>query len=200
MTKSCQLSPVLSCDGINEDYGSPILDGDTLEFTCIHLKDPCKKAACECDVELVDQLTRIASSYSPWYSSSEGDFSPEEKCKAKSAAVSYGDGVGSPTKEMECCGEHPRRFPFDNQGDTRGCCGSKTYDKTSLTCCHGTDVMATCTFNVCHPNPCENGGKCIPGSGSSTGNDDSSYTLNPMNLGSQCVCPDGFDGLYCEKV
>ena len=109
--------------------------------------------------------------------------------------MSYGDGVGSPTKEMECCGKHPNRFPFDNQGDTRGCCGSKTYDKTSLTCCHGTDVMATCTFNVCHPNPCENGGKCIPGTPS---DDPESY--NPMSLGSQCVCPDGFEGLYCEKV
>ena len=164
------------CPGIEMDYGNPYLLGNG-KFSCHHTDHQCAQAACECDVELVDQLTTLIQDYNPLYSSSEASFDPVESCHS----TVNGNGLGG--DDLECCGEHPKRFPYSTQGNTRGCCAGKTYSKDSLMCCNDIKIDVVCEFDSCEPNPCENGGQC-----------------QHTSLGAQCTCPIGFTGPYCETV
>lgn len=49
--------------------------------------------------------------------------------------------------EMDaCCGQYPDRFPYRSQGGDRQCCGVKTYNAMTLTCC---DAEASITKANC---------------------------------------------------
>lgn len=41
---------------------------------------------------------------------------------------------GGPTNK-ECCGNYPDRFPFKTRGGDRKCCGTRTFNALTLSCC-----------------------------------------------------------------
>ena len=163
------------CTSFTQDYGQPLIDENTLDFTCNHISNDCSRVACECDVALVDELAAYAEEYNPAYSSGEGNFD---------TATCGSDSYSSKAKTDSCCGEYPNRFPFSSQAGQRQCCHGKTFDSTQLSCCSDGQVAAQCDFDPCYPNPCENGGVCSHG-----------------EVGhAVCTCSSGFEGLYCETV
>lgn len=44
------------------------------------------------------------------------------------------NNVGGPSPKA-CCGEYPDRFPFKTNNGDRGCCGQRTYNTQTLSCC-----------------------------------------------------------------
>ena len=96
------------CVSFEQDYGQPLIDQNTLDFSCEHLNDnECSKVACQCDVALVDELTAFATEYNPSYSSGESNFDTST-CER--------DSYSSNSKIDSCCGEYPNRFPFSSYG------------------------------------------------------------------------------------
>lgn len=44
------------------------------------------------------------------------------------------NNVGGPSPK-QCCGTYPDRFPYKTNNGDRGCCGQRTYNTQTLTCC-----------------------------------------------------------------
>lgn len=109
------------------------LDTRTDEFTCERNDDPCALNACQCDVELVNNLVLAAGDDSNQIASltEYGGFDASVQC------VSSGAGGNKPD---QCCGEYPKRFPFFSNDGRRDCCAGKTYNTYSLECCASGEV------------------------------------------------------------
>jgi len=63
-------------------------------------------------------------------------FDPKVSCPTKAGGVA---------SAKSCCGSYPARFPFKTLGGDRGCCGDRTFNKLSLTCCD--EDSSTVKFN-----------------------------------------------------
>lgn len=122
------------------------IDPKSDEFTCEKNKDPCSIRACQCDVELVNNLVLAAGdeSYNVPSLTEYGGFDPNVQC------VSGGTGAGaSGRKPDQCCGDYPKRFPFFAGEGQRACCAGKTYNTDSLECCPSGDIkgVGSCESN-----------------------------------------------------
>jgi len=127
------------CTAIDSAY-QVFVDPETNDFTCEKNTNPCAIRACECDVELVNNLvTTVGEEAQNIAALTEyGGFDPSTQCIA--------GGGGSGGKPDQCCGEYPKRFPFYSDFGARGCCAGKTFNANSLECCAGGDVkgIGTC--------------------------------------------------------
>ena len=118
----CSSIDYAGCVGFEQDYGQPLIDQNTLNFSCDHLTDTkCSKVACQCDVALVDELSAFAQEYDPSYSSGESSFD---------VATCERDSYHSTAKIDSCCGEYPNRFPFSRIGILTFCLA-----------CHKTEIF-----------------------------------------------------------
>jgi len=110
------------------------LDTKTDEFTCEKNDNPCALNACQCDVELVNNLVLAAGddSYQVASLTEYGGFDAQVQCVSGGGA-----GAGKPD---QCCGDFPKRFPFYSNNGKRECCSGKTYNTYSLECCASGEV------------------------------------------------------------
>lgn len=113
-----------------------LIDSKTNDFTCEKNDSPCAIQACQCDVELVNNLVLAAGddSFQVPTLTEYGGFNPAVQC------VSSGGGGASGGPPNQCCGEYPKRFPFFTDDGNRGCCAGKTYKTMSLECCDSGEV------------------------------------------------------------
>ena len=83
------------------------IDPKTDEFTCEKNDNPCGIRACQCDVELVNNLVLAAGdeSYNVPSLTEYGGFNSERQCVS-------GGGSGIAGKPDQCCGDYPKRFPY----------------------------------------------------------------------------------------
>lgn len=92
-------------------------------------KIACRRAICECDKKLAEDLRELEPQYDESKNQKLGGFDPDTEC-----AYEKGRGPGTDF-EMKCCG-NGWRFPY-RHGD-RKCCGDVTYDSNMLDCCDET--------------------------------------------------------------
>ena len=78
------------------------IDPQSNEFTCEENSDPCSIRACECDVELVNNLVLSAGDEGAQISSltEYGGFDPATQC------LTNPGGAGG--KADKCCGDYPK--------------------------------------------------------------------------------------------
>ena len=83
------------------------IDPKTDEFTCEKNDNPCGIRACQCDVELVNNLVLAAGdeSYNVPSLTEYGGFNVDRQCVS-------GGGSGIAGKPDQCCGDYPKRFPY----------------------------------------------------------------------------------------
>lgn len=130
------------CTAIDTPYQVSI-DPQSNDFTCEDNNDPCSIRACECDVELVNNIVLSAGDQGSSIAelTEYGGFDPAAQC-----VVNPGGAGG---KADQCCGEYPKRFPYFMDNGDRGCCEGKTYSTNSLECCTTGEVKG---IGSC-PNP-----------------------------------------------
>jgi hypothetical protein len=100
-------------------------------------KISCRRAICECDKRLAEDL-RAMEAQNIWVEENSqkiGSFDPDTQCIHTRGGANSGDK----NWEMKCCGTG-WRFPY-RDSDNRKCCGDMTYDANMLTCCN--DVVST---------------------------------------------------------
>lgn len=118
-------------------------------ITCLNEPGSCKRAVCECDVQLAYDLRDAEMSWNILHHKRWGKFN-QDNCLAHNQGGRDGsfrsEKFSEPTQE--CCGEYPFRFPFhpdDGHGNIRNCCNGKTYNPNVLECCNGEVVeYGTC--------------------------------------------------------
>jgi len=93
-------------------------------------KFSCRRAMCECDKRLAEDLRTHFDEWSVDNHKIQGNFNADVQCVKN---PSGGNNEGP----IECCGDYPNRFPFSTQGGNRQCCSSagKTYNPTVNECC-----------------------------------------------------------------
>ena len=86
------------------------------------------------------RVTSIIFCKTNLYSTALGNFDTNE------CVVEEGRGNGGVKGEPECCGSQfgGSRFPFNNRGGNRGCCGDRTYDTQMFSCCEDQTVLGSC--------------------------------------------------------
>jgi len=121
-----------------EVFYLPASIGDTVVEQCNDRngENTCAARACIVEMQFVTNVFRFVISGGAMDSNNKHDngFSVEENCPTK-------QGVQS---EKSCCGAYPYRHPFKTYDGTRSCCGSKTYDNTTLKCCGDGKIRASC--------------------------------------------------------
>lgn len=98
----------------------------------------CKRAICECDKKLAEDLRLQYSTWNINYHSEQGEFDNSvciPRCNKDNCH-----------REIECCGYKGEgvRMPFNPL--QRSCCGDTTYDPTFFECCEGdrVDTIGSC--------------------------------------------------------
>jgi len=125
-------------DPTNIDYRDVVCQDPWNYETGGDEKSHCKRAICECDRGLAHRLSMAQDDWSPEFHKNQGGFD-------KSTCVG---SVGP--KKNECCGDYEEfglRFPYSS-GNSKACCGRKTYNTMSQECCDET------TSHVTHNGDC----------------------------------------------
>jgi len=119
-----------------------LIDPKTDEFTCEKNSNPCAIRACQCDVELVNNLVLAAGdeSYNIPSLTEYGGFDPAQSC------VATGSGIAG--KPDQCCGDYPKRFPFHSASGGRECCNGKTFNTKNLECCSTGEIKGIGSCDV----------------------------------------------------
>lgn len=99
-------------------------------------KFSCRRAICECDKKLAEDLREHFHVWTHENHQGQGDFNPVAQC-----LKSPGNGAGF-DGTPECCGEYPNRFPYKTNQGSRMCCGDKTYDSSLFECCASGNIAA----------------------------------------------------------
>lgn len=135
-----------NCDGTTRSYRfKGIIDEVTKqkEIICLNTPGTCKRAICECDKALANDLSQLEFKWNIMHHQRWGGFNKKATC----------EGLGSSRKsrslegegEQKCCGEYPNRFIYTSNGkdgSRRGCCSGKTFDlEGHLGCCEGRKLM-----------------------------------------------------------
>ena len=132
-------------------YHANITEDGKRELTCIDTplttqNADCKKALCECDVQMVNNLVARKDIYDMNKSKTWGSFDVDAKCERDLCKKTK---LGCHDADM-CCGEYPRRHPLWSQDGVMACCGNKSYNTQLQTCCGINDVRigASCDEEV----------------------------------------------------
>jgi len=121
----------------------------TRHITCLNEPGSCKRAVCECDVQLAYDLKEHEMAWNILHHKRWGMFN-QDNCLAHNQGGRMGEmrteKFSEPTQE--CCGTFPFRYPYhpdDGMGNIRRCCAGKTYNPNVLECCGGEVVeYGTC--------------------------------------------------------
>lgn len=95
------------------EYDFEISEND--EVTCLHPKDTCQRAICECDKANVLGFKGLIDVYDPAYHAFLG-FESVRDCQLKPKDPN----VAKP--KMDCCGEYPDRRPYNQNNDHNNIC------------------------------------------------------------------------------
>lgn len=96
----------------------------------------CKRAVCECDKRLSEELRENFGFWVQGHHQTQGDFDTAE-CQIEHCTGPNCQNRGP----LECCGyNNGPRYPFRTHDGQRKCCGDKTYDSTIQECCSPGDV------------------------------------------------------------
>lgn len=94
-------------------------------------KASCRRAICECDKALAEDLRENFEYWQVGHHATQGNFVPTAECFRDQ---SPGPGSEGPP---QCCGSsYATRFSYKTMNGQRGCCGDKTYDSTIQECCN----------------------------------------------------------------
>lgn len=114
---------------------------------CKNKPGTCRRALCECDKRLAENLSEAEWYWSPMYHKNWGGFDKERMCGKDSGEKSESVNRASAIKsepQYRCCGKYPDRVPFQYKtayGEDRRCCEGKTYDPNFLACCKNPDSV-----------------------------------------------------------
>lgn len=131
-----------NCDGSSRSYRfKGVVDAVTAtkQIVCLNNRGSCKRAICECDKALAEDLSDLEFKWDIMNHQRWGGFNKEQQCQglgsARKARSIEGTGV------QQCCGEYPNRYIYTSEGkdgSRRGCCSGKTFDlQGHLECCEG---------------------------------------------------------------
>lgn len=132
-----------NCDGTGRSYRfKGIIDPVTSQkqIICLNAEGSCKRAICECDKKLAEELSGLEFKWNIVNHQRWGGFNKEQQCNGigqERAARSEPLGTG----EQRCCGSYPNRFLYvhsGKDGSRHGCCKGQTFDINGhLECCEG---------------------------------------------------------------
>lgn len=125
------------------DYNATALmgnDQDMLEIECKYNNPASHCAARACVIENYFILNIFAAflegdNFDPSLKHELGHFDPESECSAPGEGGSLGEGGTGSLRQKSCCGFYPIRFPYFHIDGNRGCCGTKTYNAHTYSCC-----------------------------------------------------------------
>jgi|ERR1711990_4261 len=106
-------------------------------INCLNPEGSCKRNICECDRKLAYDLREAEFNWNILHHQRWGGFA-KDNCLAYRNGRSASDRTIREEKEMACCGQNPNRFPYavnDGFGNVKQCCGEKTYNPFTFTCC-----------------------------------------------------------------
>lgn len=87
----------------------------------------CKRALCECDAQFARDLYNERQNYNRDFHHRYGNIDTDEMCKSVNRGKGYGqsggNGGNSGTGESQCCGNYPKRFPYNESKNQ--CCDGK---------------------------------------------------------------------------
>jgi len=117
---------------------------------CKNKPGTCRRALCECDKRLTEQLSESEWYWVPLYHKNWGGFDKKQWCSKdanpeKSESVDRAVAV-KVDPVYRCCGKYPDRVPYQyttSYGEDRRCCAGKTYDPNFLDCCPNPENPAT---------------------------------------------------------
>ena len=133
-----------SCDPAKQQYTFNVtsFEDGTRKIYCLNELGTCRRAVCECDRQLSEDIARQEDSYQDQY---REKFDHDGICKH----TDMGNGV---PRLDACCGDYPKRFPFSVSEGSKQCCKSdgvedrngmvslfrsKTYNPFIKQCCNG---------------------------------------------------------------
>merc|ERR1711990_472028 len=106
-------------------------------INCLNPEGSCKRNICECDKQLAYGLRDAELNWNILHHARWGGFA-KDNCLAYRNGRSATDRSIREEKKMACCGQNPHRFPYavnDGLGNVKQCCGDKTYNPFTFTCC-----------------------------------------------------------------
>lgn len=107
-------------------------------INCLNPEGSCKRNICECDKQLAYGLRDAELNWNILHHARWGGFD-KDNCLAYRNGRSATDRTEKISeKKMQCCGQNPERFPYaedDGMGNIKQCCGNKTYNPFTFTCC-----------------------------------------------------------------
>merc|ERR1712025_1028949 len=100
----------------------------------------CQKQICLCDEKLSFSILEKIDQFNDAYFLKNADFNHEAECVKAPSVNSGGNGAcdaqeTSDAGSMQCCGEYPERFPFNDKAGCISCCDGKTYNTHKKSCC-----------------------------------------------------------------
>lgn len=139
-----------NCDGTGRSYKfKGIVDPVTQQkqIVCLNEEGSCKRAICECDKKLAEELSGLEFKWNIVNHQRWGGFDKESQCSGfgqeRSQKFSKPEPFG--TGEQRCCGSYPKRFLYTHSGkdgSRRGCCRGQTFDLNGhLECCEGNNLV-----------------------------------------------------------
>jgi len=137
----------VSCDGTDRSYRfKGIIDPVTQQKTiiCINSEGSCKRAICECDKKLAEELSGLEFKWDIMKHQKWGAFNKDSVCSTLGTERSArAEPLG--TGEQRCCGSYPNRFLYTHSGkdgSRHGCCRGQTFDINGhLECCEGSRLV-----------------------------------------------------------
>ena len=131
-----------TCDPNTQKYKVPIIknvhqQGTYAACSAMNNRNNCKIRTCCCDLNFAKEILEYfftGETIDPDIKHSNG-FSMIDNCP-----VCQGKFCQAGSKK--CCGEYPKRFPYNTQDGRRACCWKKTYNTNRLQCCEDSFVKA----------------------------------------------------------
>ena len=127
-------------------------DQALIQFS-VNPEGSCKRHICECDKQLAYGLREAEFSWNILHHNRWGGFDKDNCLAYRNGRSSRSEKLTE--KVMKCCGksiaewpksigilgQNPNRFPYseeDGYGNRKECCGNKTYNPFTFTCCDDT--------------------------------------------------------------
>lgn len=138
-----------NCDGTGRSYKfKGIVDPVTgqKQILCLNAEGSCKRAICECDKKLAEELSGLEFKWNIVNHQRWGGFNKDNQCSGFGQQRSQKlDMERQGTGEQRCCGSYPSRFLYTHSGkdgSRRGCCRGQTFDLNGhLECCEGNKLV-----------------------------------------------------------
>merc|ERR1712176_517514 len=108
-------------------------------INCLNPEGSCKRHICECYKKLAYDLREAEFSWNILHHNQWGGFDKDNCLAYRNGRSSRSEKLTE--KVMKCCGQNPDRFPYaeeDGYGTRKECCGGKTYNPFTFTCCDDT--------------------------------------------------------------